>query len=316
MFDQAAHLWGLGRATGHGFLFDLLPLHRQWLRAEFAAGLGHQLAHPNLLGPLMLLVEILGAAFPARGLSQPIPPAGPVRGALIQMRIDKGFGQRHRMAPALFPVLRQPSQHQLHKAADQIGTLAGRQNQQAGVIDQKPQARAPLFLGPADEAVARFEVQRRRTPASQRQPLAPILAHIAQVFAYELAVFQIVMFRDELIESIYLIDSRRPYQKMRQNLLFVGGGLAEASEFFLFHAREHKKMQPSCPAKSFNAFFAKKIRAPKDAPYRFKLPGKVLSRPIPKSETRAWASGAEAVRQPLFPPHRWDERLRLAHQPG
>src|SRR5213075_1338420 len=101
----------------------------------------------------MLLVEILGAAFPAGSLSEPIPPAGLVSGALIEMRIDKGFGQSNPMAPALFPVLRQPGQHQLHEAADQIGTPAGGQKQQAGIILQKRQERAPLFFVPADEAV-------------------------------------------------------------------------------------------------------------------------------------------------------------------
>ena len=112
----------------------------------------------------MLLVEILSAALPAGGLSEPVPAAGLVSGALVEVRIDKGFGQRHWMAPVLLPILRQPGQHQLHKTADQVRTLADRQNQQAGVIDHQGQALAPLLLRPADKAIAGLEVQRRRTP--------------------------------------------------------------------------------------------------------------------------------------------------------
>ena len=71
------------------------------------------------------------------------------------------------------------------------------QNQQAGVVDQQRQARAPLLVGPADEAVARLEVQRGGIPRGQRQPLTAIGGHVAQMFADQPAVFQIVMFGDE-----------------------------------------------------------------------------------------------------------------------
>src|SRR6266581_964479 len=125
MLNEAAYLWGFGRATGRGFLGDVVPLRRQRLRAEFAARLGNQLAHPDLLGPLMLLVEILGAAFPAGSLSEPIPSAGLVSGALIEMRIDKGFGQRDPMAPAVFPVLRRRASISFMKRLIRLGHRQG-----------------------------------------------------------------------------------------------------------------------------------------------------------------------------------------------
>src|SRR6266550_619283 len=118
MFDQTAHLRCFGRAVRPGFLLHLFPLWRQFWSAKFVAGMGHQFSHPNLLGSLMLLVEILGATLPTGGLSQSVPSAGLVGSALIEVRIDKGFRQRHRMTPTLLPVLRQPPQHELHKTAD------------------------------------------------------------------------------------------------------------------------------------------------------------------------------------------------------
>ena len=105
MFDQTAHLRGFGCAVRPGFVFHLFPLRRQLWGAKFVAGVGHQFPHPDLLGSLMLLVEILGAALPAGSLSESVPSAGLVGGALIEVRIDKCFRQRHWVAPTLFPVL-------------------------------------------------------------------------------------------------------------------------------------------------------------------------------------------------------------------
>jgi hypothetical protein len=65
------------------------------------------------------------------------------------MRTDKRFGQRQRMAPILFPVRREARAHEFHKTADEIGTLAGGQHQQPGVVDQERQARAPLLIRPS-----------------------------------------------------------------------------------------------------------------------------------------------------------------------
>ena len=163
----------------------------------------------------MLLVEVLRAALPAGRLSQSAPAAGLVSGALIDVRIDKRFGQRHRMPPTLFPVLREARQHQLHKPADQIGAPAQRQNQQPRIIDHQRQARAPLLLNPADEAVASSDVQRRGTPSGQRHPLAPIFGHVTKMFAHQLGAFQIMMFGDESVAFFDSISRHKPYDQMR-----------------------------------------------------------------------------------------------------
>ncbi len=248
------------------FFLHALPLRWQGLRAELAAGLGQQFAHPDLFGPVVFLVEILGAALPAGGRSQPRPAAGLITGALIEVRIDKRFGQRQRMVPALDPVGREPREHELHKPADEIGTVAGGQHQQAGVVDQQRQARAPLLVSPADEAVARLEMERGGVPGGQRQPLTAILGHVAQMFADQMAVFQIVMLGEELIEALDLVGRHESHGQMDENLLFIGGGLTKAVGFFLFHARQGKKLPPGCPAKSFSPLFARDLPLRKNAP--------------------------------------------------
>src|SRR3989442_6443504 len=104
----------------------------------------------------MRLVESLGTALRAGGWSEPMPSTGLVSGALIKMRIDKRFGQRHGMAPVLLPVSRKPPQHQLHETTDEIGALASGQNQQARVVGQQRQARAALRVSPAGQMGARL----------------------------------------------------------------------------------------------------------------------------------------------------------------
>src|SRR5207237_6632205 len=81
-----------------------------------------------------------------------------------------------------------------------------------------------------------------------------------------------MMFGHELIESLHFIAPHRPCVQMDENLLFIGCGLAKGGDFFLFHVRQHKKLRPACPAKSFNAFPFSGFPLPKNAPYRSRLP--------------------------------------------
>src|SRR5437016_6398152 len=76
-----------------------------------------------------------------------------------------------------------------------------------------------------------------------------------------------MMFGHELIESLHFITPHRPCVQMDENLLFIGCGLAKGGDFFLFHVRQHKKLRPACPAKSFNAFPFSGFPLPKNAPY-------------------------------------------------
>src|SRR5438477_1879302 len=76
-----------------------------------------------------------------------------------------------------------------------------------------------------------------------------------------------MMFGHELIESLHFIAPHRPCVQIDENLLFIGCGLAKGADFFLFHVRQHKKLRPACPAKSFNAFPFSGFPLPKNAPY-------------------------------------------------
>src|SRR5438477_13220286 len=76
-----------------------------------------------------------------------------------------------------------------------------------------------------------------------------------------------MMFGHELIESLHFIAPHRPCVQIDENLLFIGCGLAKGADFFLFHVRQHKKVRPACPAKSFNAFPFSGFPLPKNAPY-------------------------------------------------
>src|SRR5437016_5221527 len=82
-----------------------------------------------------------------------------------------------------------------------------------------------------------------------------------------------MMFGHELIESLHFIAPHRPCVQMDENLLFIGCGLAKGGDFFLFHVRQHKKLRPACPAKSFNAFPFSGFPLPKNAPYASSLGG-------------------------------------------
>src|SRR2546425_8669847 len=195
----------------------------------------------------MLLVEILGTALPAGGLSEPMPSTGLVSGALIKMRIDKRFGQRHGMAPVLLPVSRKPPQHQLHETTDEIGALASGQNQQARVVGQQRQARASLLVSPADKLVASLEVQRRRVPGRQRQPLASIRRDVTQMFAHQLRILEVMMLGQQLIESLHFIGWDGRHNQMNEYLLFIDGRLAKADLRGWFHSRSIKSCRRVVP---------------------------------------------------------------------
>jgi len=52
------------------------------------------------------------------------------------------------------------------------------------------------------------------------------------MFADQMAVFQIVMFGEELIEALDLVGRHESHGQMDKNLLFIGRGLAKAVGFF------------------------------------------------------------------------------------
>ena len=88
------------------------------------------------------------------------------------------------------------------------------------------------------------------------------------MFTDQLAVLQIVMFGQKLIESLDFIGPHKPYSQVDEDLLFIDRGIAKAGWFFMLHGQQHKKMRTGCPAKSFNQFAVSILPAQKNAPYR------------------------------------------------
>jgi len=74
-----------------------------------------------------------------------------------------------------------------------------------------------------------------------------------------------MVFGEKLIELLGLLDRDWPYNQMDQDLLLISSWLAETGEF-LFHAPQPEKMQPGCPAKSFNPFLVRELLLRKNAP--------------------------------------------------
>jgi hypothetical protein len=137
------------------------------------------------------------------------------------------------MLPHALAVRTQPSEHELHKPADQIGVMALRQHVQARVVDDQGQALAPLRLAPADKGVPGFEMQRGRTPGGHRQP-APLPDHrIAQLLSHQPGAVQIMVLDQNLVA---LFDVFRPDQQfdlhLAQHGLLVGTGPTERNFTF------------------------------------------------------------------------------------
>ena len=127
--------------------------------------------------------------------------------------------------------------------------MTGGQNQQPRVVGQERQADAALFLDPADEDVARLEVQGRRAPGGQSQPLALVCGDVADMFAHDAGVFEVVMRNDEGIEAFDFMRLDGPHGEVFQDVLFVRRGLPMPDRIFL-HARERKESQTTCPVQS------------------------------------------------------------------
>src|SRR5207247_1646507 len=105
------------------------------------------------------------------------------------------------MAPALFPILGKPLEHELHQAADEIGVMTARQHQKTGVVRQQATTAVTLFGSPANESISIFDVEGRRAPRGYGQPLVLVNEGIAQMLAHKGRVFEIMMFDDGLIAA-------------------------------------------------------------------------------------------------------------------
>ena len=88
--------------------------------AQSAPGFGIQGADPQLLGPLVTFIEILGYPRVAAGVVQAGPPCGFVSGAAKELPIDETFDGNNGMFPARQPIIGKPGTAQGQSAGGQI----------------------------------------------------------------------------------------------------------------------------------------------------------------------------------------------------
>ena len=146
------------------------------------ARVGDQGANEHQLGPVRGGGVAAARAEPARAAD-----AGPVRRAVhraaVARRVDERLQQQQRMAEALRPVRRQPPRAQRQHLRAQVRRARVRQDQEPAVVRDQVK---PVVLGaevPADPAVARAALQRRRREARQCQPLAAPMRDVPQRLA-------------------------------------------------------------------------------------------------------------------------------------
>jgi hypothetical protein len=118
---------------------------------------------------------------PTGGFAQVRPTTDFVGGAWVETGIDESLDQCDGIAPTLFPVLGEPSQHELHKAANEVGIMAIGHDQQTRVIGQQGAAAAALLSRPTDELISIFNVKGGGNPGGYGEPLALVNESVAQM---------------------------------------------------------------------------------------------------------------------------------------
>ena len=113
-------------------------------------------------------------------------------------------------------------------------------------IGEERQAQTALFLRPAEEGIARFEVQGGGAPGGQRQPLALAGGDVTDVFAHDDGVLDVEMFDQELVAALDFVRRDGPHGTIFADVLLIGGGLA-LMDFIFLHARQGKKKRPLVP---------------------------------------------------------------------
>ena len=100
-------------------------------------------------------------------------------------RVHKGFHQVRRVAVARLEVRRQPAQHPPQYVRGQVAALDPRADQEPRQPHHPVQVRPALCHVPADPAVARRQLQRRRRDPRCAQPAVRRTHQIAQLAAHQ-----------------------------------------------------------------------------------------------------------------------------------
>ena len=194
---------------------------------EFGAGqarprAANQGAHEHQLGRGRR--RAVAAAHAAEAARAPAarPVRGPVHRAAVARRVDERLQQQQRMPEARRPVAGQATLAQRQRPRAQVRRPPPRQDQEPAVVGEQVLA---VVLGaevPADPAVARAALQRRRREAEQRQPLAAPVRDVPQRLAdlrqraqevvrrHQLPVAPLVPGRHRLDRHLAQLHSRPP----------------------------------------------------------------------------------------------------------
>ena len=125
------------------------------------------------------------------------------------------------MAPVLLPIRIEPLQAQGQHSGGQIGiTLSVGQNQKSAVVDDKAQAPSALTRRPADFLLPGFGMRSGPTEGEQPHPLPIDFSHIAKALSPQPRTVQIVLFLQELIETILLCRSYETHSQFAEELWF------------------------------------------------------------------------------------------------
>ena len=130
---------------------------------------------------------VRAVAGPAAGEAAGAPGLDPVGRAVNrapeQRGVDERLRQQHLVAEADRPVPRQTARAQGQHPRAQVGRAAG-QDQEARVVGHQMKTAELDAVLPADPAVARPALQRRRREHQKRQPSAPMMRDIAHRLAH------------------------------------------------------------------------------------------------------------------------------------
>ena len=135
---------------------------------------------------------------------------------------------------------------------------------------QQRAATAALFKVPADESVAILDVEGRAAPGDHPEPSALIGDCIAQMFAHQGGIVQIVMLDDELITSGDIRGAgQQPDLCVFENVLFVIG---QWPSFWFSHPRRVKKWEGNVPQKETSLYLSTPRPRTKTRPGTARLP--------------------------------------------
>ena len=151
-----------------------------------------------------LRVRVLAVAVPvageAAGASYLDPVGGAVDGAPEVRRVHEGLRQKQVVAEAGRPVVHQTARAQREHPRAEVALTAG-EDQKARVVGDEVQTAELDAIVPADPAVARPALQRRRREHRQRQPAPSMVSDIAHGLAHPRHRAEIVVRLHQVAEA-------------------------------------------------------------------------------------------------------------------